>query len=314
MNDAHAINMEAAGWVERQDRPDWSADDRAALEAWLAQSAAHLIAYHRMRDSWQRSEKLVVLRSRAVRPRPRPSGNSGLAIKAVAAAIVLAVAGAGLFFFLQRPADRVYATAIGEHQTLRLSDGSRIELNTNTRLRVARTGRAVTLERGEAFFQIVHDAQHPFTVSVGNHRVVDLGTKFDVRKEDGRLEVALLEGKARVDTLGPVAARPATLSPGDVMIATAKSVSLKRRSKARLTDDLGWRRDVIVFDHTALADAAAQFNRYNGKKIVIADPQIAQMKIGGTFPVNGTAQWLDTVRDLFNLHVHTRGDETVITR
>ncbi|HVP85922.1 MAG TPA: FecR domain-containing protein [Rhizomicrobium sp.] len=311
MTDAHAINLQAAAWVERQDRADWNDADRAELETWLGQSTAHLIAYHRMRDSWQRSEKLVALRTQHPRPQSPPSRSTGFAIKAVAAAIVLAVAGGGSLFFLQRPADRVYATAVGEHQTLRLSDGSRIELNTNTMLRVARNGRAVVLERGEAFFQIAHDASRPFVVSVGNHRVVDLGTKFDVRKEQDRLEVALIEGKARVDTAG---VRPTTLHPGDVMIATANAVSLKKRTQRKLADDLGWRRDVIVFNHTALIAAAAEFNRYNGKKIVIADPAVAQMKLGGTFPVNGTAQWLDTVRDLFNLHVEERGDEIIVSR
>jgi transmembrane sensor len=89
---------------------------------------------------------------------------------------------------------------------------------------------------------------------------------------------------------------------------------LKKQSKANLVDQLGWRRDVIVFNHTALADAVAELNRYNGKKIVIADPVAAKVKIGGTFPVNGTAQLTDVARDLFGLKVQDRGDEVIISR
>jgi transmembrane sensor len=311
--DAKTIGMEAAAWVERQDR-DWTAADQAELEAWLAQSTAHLIAYHRMRDSWQRSEKLVALRPQPPQPRPRATHSGGSpAIKIAAAVLMLAVGGAGVFL-LERPTDRVYATALGEHQTLRLSDGSRIELNTNTEVRIAQGGRAVTLERGEAFFQIVHDETRPFVVTVGDHRVVDLGTKFDVRKEHDRLEVALIEGKARVEATTANAARPTLLSPGDVMVATARTVSLKKRTSESLSDQLGWRRDVIVFDHTALAQAAAELNRYNTRKIVIADPVAAKVKIGGTFPVNGTQQLVDVARDLFNLNVKDRGDEVIISR
>jgi transmembrane sensor len=254
------------------------------------------------------------LRPQPTQPRPRVGrSSSSPAIKIAAAVLLLAVAGAGVFV-LERPADRVYATALGEHQTLRLSDGSRIELNTNTEVRIAQSGRAVTLERGEAFFQIVHDETRPFIVTVGEHRVIDLGTKFDIRKEKDRLEVALIEGKARVEATSADAPKSTLLAPGDVMVATAHGVSLKKRTSESLSDQLGWRRDVIVFDHTALAQAAAELNRYNAKKIVIADPVAAKVKIGGTFPVNGTAQLVDVARDLFNLNVKDRGDEVIISR
>ncbi|HTO40649.1 MAG TPA: FecR domain-containing protein [Rhizomicrobium sp.] len=312
--DAKAINLEAAGWIERQDRAGWTDIDQGDLDAWLAQSTAHLIAYHRMRDTWKRSEKLVVLRAQFANARPRPVRHGApTAMRVLVATIMFAVLGA-VVYFSQPPSGRVYATAVGERQTLRLSDGSRIELNTNTMVRIAKSGRAVTLERGEAFFHIVHNEMRPFIVTVGEHRVVDLGTTFDVRREDGRLEVALIEGKARVDALGKGRARTTMLAPGDVMVATANSVVLTRHTNAKLTDQLGWRRDVIVFSHTALADAAAELNRYNGRKIVITDPVVAKMKIGGTFPVNGTAQLIDVARDLFKLRVQDGGDEVIISR
>ncbi|HEY5239078.1 MAG TPA: FecR domain-containing protein [Rhizomicrobium sp.] len=310
---AKTINMEAAGWIERQDQVGWSEADQALFGVWLNQSTAHFIAYHRMQDTWQRSEKLVVLRTRTA-PLPQESRSRvPLAFKALAGVLAAGILGAGVIF-LARPGERTYATAIGERQTLKLSDGSKIELNTDTVVRVAQNDRDVVLERGEAFFQVQHDSKQPFAVTVGNRRVTDLGTKFDIRKDLDRVEVALVEGRARVDVLDAASARPTVLTPGDVMIAARQSVSLAKRPAASVADALGWRRDVIVFDHTSLAAAAEEINRYNRRKIVVADSDAAKLKIGGTFPVNGTMQLAEVARDLFKLRVDDRGDEIVISR
>jgi transmembrane sensor len=310
---AKTINMEAAGWIERQDQAGWSEADQALFGAWLNQSTAHFIAYHRMQDTWQRSEKLVVLRTQTTPPPQENRSRVPLAFKALAGVLAAAILGAGVIF-LARPGERTYATAIGERQTLKLSDGSKIELNTDTVVRVAQNDRDVVLERGEAFFQVQHDSKRPFAVTVGNRRVTDLGTKFDIRKDLDRVEVALVEGRARVDVLDAASARPTVLTPGDVMIAARQSVSLAKRPAASVADALGWRRDVIVFDHTSLAAAAEEINRYNRRKIVVADSDAAKLKIGGTFPVNGTMQLAEVARDLFKLRVDDRGDEIIISR
>jgi transmembrane sensor len=310
---AKTINIEAAGWIERQDRADWSEADQALLNAWLDRSPAHFIAYHRMQDTWQRSEKLVVLRPQAAPLLKESRSRIPYAFKTITGVIATGILGAGLIFFM-RPGDRIYATAIGERQTLRLSDGSKIELNTDTVMRVAQNDRDIVLERGEAFFQVRHDSEWPFAVTVGNRRVIDLGTKFDIRKDSDRIEVALVEGRARVDELNAARARSMVLTPGDVMIAAGDSVSLAKRPAASVADALGWRHDVIVFDHTSLAAAADEINRYNRRKIVVVDSDAAKLKIGGTFPVNGTLQLAEIAHDLFKLRVDNRGDEIVISR
>ncbi len=310
---AKTINLEAAGWIERQDHADWSEADQALFSTWLSQSTAHFIAYHRMQNTWQRSEKLVVLRTQATQPPQESRSRVPLTFKAVAGVVAAGILGAGVAF-LARPGDRTYATAVGERQTLKLSDGSKIELNTDTMMRVAQNDRDVVLERGEAFFQIQHDSGRPFAVTVGNRRVTDLGTKFDIRKDSDRVEVALVEGRARVDVLNASSVRPTVLTPGDVMIAAGEAASLVKRPAASVADALGWRRDVIVFDHASLADAAAEINRYNRRKIVVVNTDAARLKIGGTFPVNGTMQLAEIARDLFKLRVDDHGDEIIISR
>ena len=228
---------------------------------------------------------------------------------------VIAVAGLAAANYLLVPKDQVFSTPVGGRETIRLSDGSIIELNTNTQLRIraSATARLVTLDKGEAYFHVRHDAQRPFVATADDGRVVDLGTKFVVREGADHLEVALVEGRARFESANPKA-KTAVLTPGDVVVATADSVSVTRRSAHELSDALGWRRGVLVFDHTTLADAAAELNRYNSEKIVIADPDVRRRIIGATIPVNGVEAFTRVAQQIFGIHVEKSGGEIIISR
>ncbi len=149
---------------------------------------------------------------------------------AAAAAIALAAYGISGNYF-QKPKTQTYATTIGGRETLALADGSEIELNTDTSLRISNEAgtRKAWLDRGEAYFKIKHDAAHPFVVIAGAHRITDLGTKFTVRDEDGGIKVALMEGRARLDAAGKTGPRSVTLTPGDVALATATSLSVNKK-------------------------------------------------------------------------------------
>ncbi len=198
---ADDIEQEAALWIDRRDRGDWTPQDQRQLDAWLAQSMTHSIAFWRLNAAWKRTERLAALRprvSRSANPFWREQIKTGLARSAMAL-VVASLLGGGAFYF-SRPEQRSYATPVGGREILSLADGSQIELNTDTALRISgKSGeRKVWLDRGEAYFQIKHDAAHPFMVAVSNRRVVDLGTKFSVRADAGRTEIALTEGSARV--------------------------------------------------------------------------------------------------------------------
>ena len=71
---------------------------------------------------------------------------------------------------------------------------------------------------------------------------------------------------------------------------------------------------MLVFKHTTLADAAAEFNRYNREKLVIADPAAAKLTIDGTFPTNDVGAFTDAAQTIFGLQVKNHGDEIVISR
>jgi transmembrane sensor len=309
------VRAAAAQWRERRDGSEWGAEDQAALNVWLAQSPAHKIAYLRVDHVWARADRLSALRAPSTTERPRiPS-----TVARVAAAFVLAAIAGGAWFTLnpQQSNERVYATGIGGRETLKLADGSQIELNTGTTVRVSADThqRRVTLEKGEAFFQIMHNAERPFVVVAGDHRVVDLGTKFMVRRDPGRFEVALVEGRARLEAVNGKAAAPARdLVPGDVVIATANTVYSEKKAAQTLVNELGWRRGVLVFRDTALADVAEELNRYNTQKIVIADPEVARLTIGATIPTHGVEAFTRVAKDVFGLHIQNRNGEIVISR
>jgi transmembrane sensor len=189
-------------------------------------------------------------------------------------------------------------------------------MNTDTVLRVAADGRGrmVWLEKGEAYFQVRHDDAHPFTVMAGGHRVTDLGTKFLVRTDAQRLQVSLVEGSIRFDAPDGRMREPLLLSPGDSVTAKENTIVVTRNSPRELAKDLGWRRGVLVFDNTTLAAAAAEFNRYNREKIVIADQSVAQLRIDGTFPNENLSVFAHAAQQLFELHIVERDGKTVISR
>lgn len=246
-------------------------------------------------------------------PRPVAKQPSKPFLLRVAAVLVVAGLGTGAAWYAIQPKETVYSTPVGVHETITLADGSQIELNTDSAVRTnANDGhRLVLLDRGEAFFKVTHDSAHPFVVLAEGHRITDLGTKFSVREKPGRIEVSVLEGSARLDS---ASMQSATLKPGDIALATARSLVVTKRPEREIANALAWRRGMLVFSQTPLTDVASELNRYNSRKLVIADGSAAKAKIGGTFPTNGIEEVAAAARILFGLQVEDRGDEVVISR
>ena len=250
-----ALEEEAASWLLRRSFFDWSDEDQQKLDAWLDESASHRVVYWRLNAALSRTERLAALRTTSRQPSPEKGRfRSGLIrAAAVFAFIVAGVVTSGVFYASRSGAETI-STAIGGHKLVRLSDGSRIELNTNTIIRIARRGRAIELAQGEAYFEIRHDAARPFTVDVSGQRITDLGTKFLIRRSDDKVQVSLLEGRAQLapQHAGP-RVREAVLMPGDFATATAHTLSVEKISLQTLKNELGWRRGVLIFRNTTLA-------------------------------------------------------------
>jgi transmembrane sensor len=314
---AHAIRMRAAGWLQRRHFWDWDESNQAELDNWLAESPAHMVAYLRAKSVWNRTERLAALRSdhrdhvSAVIPRRK-----GLFLARTAAALVFAaifgIAGAR---YIETTKQTVWQTPVGGRQTVMLGDGSRIELNTDTVLRVASDGRKAWLDRGEAYFRIVHDSDHPFVVAAAGNRVTDLGTEFLVRSEPDRLKVTLITGRARIDSVTRAGhERNAVLTPGDIAVADMISLSVKRSSPRKVMNEMSWRQGLLNFDNATLGDVADELNRYNSEKLVITDPKVARMTIDASIPTHGVQALTRVAKNFLGLHVEDRGSVVVISR
>ena len=174
--------------------------------------------------------------------------------------------------------------------------------------------RAVWLDRGEAYFEVAHDPSRPFVVYAGQRRVTVLGTKFSVRRVGDGIEVAVVEGRVRLDPLRDQAkAKPAVVTRGDLVIAKGEATLVTARSVEKVESELSWRQGMLVFDRSTLAEAVAEFNRYNQRKLVVDDPDIAALRIGGSFEAENIDAFARLLQDAFGLDVEDQGGEIVIS-
>jgi transmembrane sensor len=314
---ARDVRAHAAEWLERRVAEDWSQKDQAELDSWLAESATHKVAYMRVRAAWNKADRIVVLHKAPFHPASASPSKGVLpaAFRIAAALIVLSAIGIGAAQYLSKPDGTTYATGVGGHKTVTLPDGTRIELNTDTSLRIALKGdqRKVVLDKGEAFFHVTHNGARPFMVMVGNHRITDIGTEFVIRREASDVKVSLVEGRAQFERADG-ATKPAVLMAGDVVVATANTFTVTHKAIRELNETLAWRRGALIFFHTSLAQAAEEINRYNEQKVVIADADAARLQINGTFPANDVRLFGRVAHVVLGVNVENRNGEVVISR
>ena len=222
-----AINSRAADWVIAKREHEWTDALQAELDAWLAQSPAHMVAYLRIDTAWSRADRLNALRPSATPPGvPRVKPMLARAAIAFAALLVVGVVAAP-FVHLERGRENLFHHAWRPHHDCaeRWLAGRTQHRYGDPHFRQERR-RKVWLNRGEAYFDVRHDPVHPFLLSIGDHRVVDVGTKFTVRRDASQTRIAVAEGSVRFE---PAASgKQLTLVRGDVLVATPQAVSVSK--------------------------------------------------------------------------------------
>ena len=211
-------------------------------------------------------------------------------LPALAASVAIVAVSLALGWRMHSPAVQpvAYGTAVGALETASLADGSEATLSSDSRIVVAlsRRERRIELQRGEAFFHAARDPKRPFVVAAGGHQAVAVGTRFAVRRDADGMRVVVTEGLVRLESTPGAdgSRRPTTLLPaGSVAVASAHGVMVQSGSVDQARQALSWRDGFLAFHDTSLATAAAEFNRYNTRKIVIADPSVGALRIGGSF-------------------------------
>lgn len=315
---AAAIQMNASRWViEQRDAENWTSKDQEILDAWLNESSAHAVAYWRANHAWGRTYRIAALKRAAVEePLHKREGARASVFKIAMAFCVFAALGWTATTLLVGPKFTSYTTPVGGHRLLVLANGSKIELNTDSVLRLSdsATVREAELVRGEAYFEIKHDPTHPFMVNAAGRKIVDVGTKFLVRNGADHLEVTLFEGRVLLGAPDGSRMAPSKLAAGDIAIATANATSIVKRPVGVLENEASWRQGVLVFHRTSLADAAAEFNRYNDHKLIVADPDAAKLKIDGKFRTNDVASFTEVAEDVLRLRIERQSNQTVMSR
>lgn len=342
------IDEEARAWlIEFDDEP--AAPERLVeFRAWLARSPLHRRAFERAAAAWWEMDRLAGPAGRAPRaaadperePGPkanpqtqrRPLGSGWLVMAAggLAAALVLA-AGLGVLLHASRPAPvqaivSTYSTAIGQISTVSLADGSTVELNTASRLIVAYRddARILRLVAGEAYFEVAPNPRRPFIVYAGRFSVTALGTAFAVHRLIAGVDLTVTRGHVDLDRLkttpsnlasGPVGggaidARLPVAGGQDAQVVNGRWL-LKPLDARSMDQRLAWRDGMLMFEDEPLTEVVAEISRYTPMKIVISDPSIQGLKVGGYFSVRDVGVILETLHQTLGIEVTREKDDTV---
>lgn len=274
--DHDAITEAAAQWCLRLHAEDCTPAERVAFERWLAAEPLHAHAYRAMAQMWEVSDYL---------PR-RPVQRKRLRNLATATVLgLLALPLAGWLGWRQGWLPDSYQAfeSQGSRQHVLLADGSKVELNLNSRLVYTHyiNERRVTLKVGEAFFDVHPDAEHPFVVRAGQGQTEAIGTRFNVWKYQDQVRVTLVEGSVNVSS--HAGRHGYRLEPGMQALYRAGDFEPQLNPRHGGDTSLAWRSGKLVLDDLPLADALPLINRYLDKPLVLADNTTGTIRIGGIF-------------------------------
>lgn len=285
-----ARREDAAAWVVRLEAADLGDAEALAFDAWLSASPENALAFDdalSVSQAYADAGPAVATQLSARRVAPRPDRRALMGFGAAAAAAVVAVVAAPQ---LAGPATDTYETAKGERRTLRLDDGSTVELNGGTRLtvRFARDGRYVTLAEGQAIFDVAHDARRPFLVAAGDRTVRVVGTQFDVRRLAGKLSVTVARGAVEVRPSGGLDGKAYRLHPGQ-RLDHVEGGAQSRVASAAPEEVLGWRSGRLVYRQQPLREVVEDLNQQFSTPIQIEDADLAATPISGVLVLDNQA-------------------------
>jgi transmembrane sensor len=317
MTNDDLIESRASAWLAARDARAATPGEAAEFQSWLDADIRHRVAFLRLEASWQRADRL-----RDVRPLDRaadadllraPTPRRPLFL-ALAASVVVAVIG-GTWAWQQHFSWQRYETRVGGFSRIVLDDGSVIDLNTNSDVRVRLRGdrREVRLLRGEGRFQVAHDKQRPFTVAAADTAVRAVGTEFSVRLRDGeQVDVLVSEGKVAVAS-AQVPDAPALVA-GDAAVVLNDHVSVSRVEPQALKRRMAWTSGRLEFRGESLGEAVQEFNRYNRRQIRLSATTLSALRVGGSFSATDPESFADALASAFKLQVALDDANEIVLR
>ncbi|QNQ10933.1 FecR family protein [Sphingomonas alpina] len=306
----------AARWAIRRDAGPLTANDQAELDLWLAADERHEGALLRAEAALVYLDRGRALAGQPLDPeevaRDEPFPPAMLSRrKLVGGGALIAAAIAGIGGGLLWPAGESFTTTIGEVRRLSLTDGSVATINTASRLTVtmAKTARRITLDDGEAWFEVAHDKARPFLVSAGDVHVRAVGTAFSVRRHTDGVDILVTEGVVETWT-GDRSTAPTRLSGGErAFVADATTRIVAVPAGAEIERALSWRSGDLALNGEPLDYAVTELNRYNRRKLIVDDPVLGRTPIVGYFKVDDPDKFMRSVAVLLDARITTSGGD-----
>jgi transmembrane sensor len=327
---------EAGVWIARLHGDSRGRALENGFRRWLQENPENARAFELATEVWDDAEQLR--RFVPLRPRVRAASGSSWRGPLAAATFGMLMIAAGIVWFLQMG---VIATKVGEQRQVVLDDGTRVFLNTDTRVVVkyGKEARRVELTRGEALFNVAKKPDWPFIVAAGDRQVRALGTSFVVRRDEQRLAVTLVEGEVMVSPrlaaasdgavssssqpdAGAIAQTPPaaagqprndvfTLAPGQRLTFTAGAAT--RLDTPSVEKATAWRRGQVILDDTPLATAVVEMNRYNSVKLVVERPEAAALLVNGLFQAGDSTHFANAVAQAYGLRLIERDGQIILS-
>lgn len=286
-------------------------DAHLRFAEWLARGETNRAAYSEVEHLWADMDGLKTLPRHKLGAAGRSAGapiRTGMILT-----LLLASLASGGWWLDYRVKPTVYATALGKRSTVKLTDGSHIDLNTATRLsvRVTPFRREIALEQGEALFDVAHEAFRPFSVQAGGLLIRDIGTRFNVYKKPAETFVDVLEGEVEVKLSGELRMEGERLQKGyrrhyseNTGLSPSEAIDVERVG--------AWKDGRLVFRHTPLAEVAAELERYHPIHFVFADPRLARETLSGSFDANDLDPFLSAVEKILPVRVARTPQQIVL--
>lgn len=316
--------QQADYWLALSLSPAYAAEQERAFQAWLNASPEHQAAWQHTLSFWQRSGNLTPEQTVRIEALMEPKTESAVLqygvryvdkkprtfnYFAVAASLLLAFT----LFASQSPglfAD--YRTAVGEQQSIALTDGSTVLLNTDTRLSLDYSAdkRSLILHEGQAYFTVKPDRSRPFTVQTSVGRITALGTAFEVKHSDGNLSVTVFHHAVKLDLAnGQTIDR---LSEGEqVEYKDGRSQPI---TSANLNQAKAWRENRLVFKDRPLQEVVTELDRYRPGKIILTGQSLAHHRVTGVFDLRDTDAALQVIENTLNIKEFRLTGKLVVLR
>jgi|KBSSwiStaDraftv2_1062776.scaffolds.fasta_scaffold16285_3 transmembrane sensor len=318
MTENNRIDAEAALWVVRHRDGVLADAEQHEFDAWVRADPRHRGAFVRLSAVSVDLQRLTAL-STGKWPDPDSSfaaySPPHLSRRwAIAAGVASLVAGSGAWLTWRSQGEK-YVSGVGELRQVSLADGSSMTLNTDTeaRVRFSNSAREIQLTRGEAHFEVAKDPVRPFVVRSDGLTVTAIGTAFSVRADRGRVDVTVTEGVVELvqaDTTSAVVAEPHRRVSANqrAIVTAARPVEVRPIEHEEAERRLAWRAGMVAFNGEPLAEAVAEVNRHNRRRIVIEDPALAGRPVIGMFRANDIETFAHTAAAAMGGRVVEEGD------